>query len=334
MLSNKKIMVTGGTGSFGNTAIKKLIETYNFQEVIIFSRDEKKQHDMRLAFNNPKLKFVIGDVRDRESVFNSMKGVDLVFHAAALKHVPTCEFFPMEAVKTNVLGTNNVLDAADYYGVEKVVILGTDKAVYPINAMGMSKALMEKLMIAKARTMNPATIICGVRYGNVMYSRGSVIPFFVNQIKSGKPLTVTNPFMTRFLLPLPQAVELILFALEHGNNGDIFVRKSPAATVKDLAQACLNVFNVNNEIINIGIREGEKMHETLVTQEELVQAEDFGDYFRIQCDKNMDYDEYFTKGHTNKFPAEGYTSANTNRLTVPDVEKLLLSLSEIQEELT
>ncbi len=333
MLSNKKIMVTGGTGSFGNTAIKKLIETYNFQEVIIFSRDEKKQHDMRLAFNNPKLKFVIGDVRDRESVFNSMKGVDLVFHAAALKHVPTCEFFPMEAVKTNVLGTNNVLDAADYYGVEKVVILGTDKAVYPINAMGMSKALMEKLMIAKARTMNPATIICGVRYGNVMYSRGSVIPFFVNQIKSGKPLTVTNPFMTRFLLPLPQAVELILFALEHGNNGDIFVRKSPAATVKDLAQACLNVFNVNNEIINIGIREGEKMHETLVTQEELVQAEDFGDYFRIQCDKNMDYDEYFTKGHTNKFPAEGYTSANTNRLTVPDVEKLLLSLSEIQEEL-
>lgn len=333
MFDNKTVMVTGGTGSFGNTVIKNLIETHNFKEVIVFSRDEKKQYDMRLAFNNPKLKFVIGDVRDRERVFDAMKGVDLVFHAAALKHVPSCEFFPLEAIKTNVLGSNNVLDAAEFHGVEKVVVLSTDKAVYPINAMGLSKALLEKIMIAKSRTVRSRTIFCGVRYGNVMYSRGSVIPLFVEQIKSGIPLSVTLPSMTRFLLPLPEAIKLVLFALEHGNNGDIFVRKSPASTIGDLAQACLNIFKAKKEMINLGIREGEKMHETLVTQEELISSEDFGDYFRLVPDKAMDYDEYFIKGHANNFPTEGYTSANTTRLTVTQTEELLLSLKEIQEEL-
>lgn len=333
MFENKAIMVTGGTGSFGHTVVKKLLGDYNCKEIIIFSRDEKKQYDMRLAFNNPKLKFVIGDVRDRNKVFDIMRGVDSVFHAAALKHVPSCEFFPLEAVKTNVIGTNNVLDAAEYYNIEKVVILSTDKAVYPINAMGLSKALMEKLTIAKSRTTKARTIFCGVRYGNVMYSRGSVVPLFANQIKNNKPLTITNPLMTRFLLPLPEAIELVLFAFEHGNNGDIFVRKSPASTIIDLAQACLNVFNAKNEITYIGIREGEKMHETLITQEELVKSEEFTDCFRISCDKGIDYDEYFTKGHASKFPAEGYTSENTTRLTIPEIEKLLLSLNEIQEDL-
>ncbi|OGL46727.1 MAG: UDP-glucose 4-epimerase [Candidatus Schekmanbacteria bacterium RBG_16_38_10] len=333
MLDGKTIMVSGGTGSFGNTVIKKIIETYDFKEVMIFSRDEKKQHDMRLSLNNNKLTFLIGDVRDRKRVFDAMKGVDLVFHAAALKHVPTCEFFPLEAVKTNILGTNNILDAAEYHNVEKVIVLSTDKAVYPINAMGQSKALMEKLMIAKSRTKKSRTSFCGVRYGNVMYSRGSVIPLFVEQIKSGKDLTVTYPHMTRFLLPLPEAVDLVLYVLEHGNNGDIFVKKSPASTIGDLAQACLNIFNSKNEIITIRIREGEKMHETLVTQEELVKSDDLGDCFRLNSDKTMDYDEYFIKGHCDKFPQEGYTSSNTTKLTIPDIEKLLLSLREIQKEL-
>jgi UDP-glucose 4-epimerase len=273
-------------------------------------------------------------VRDKDSLFAAMKGVDLVFHAAALKHVPTCEFFPIEAVNTNVLGTKNVLDVAEYYNVEKVVVLSTDKAVYPINAMGLSKALLEKLMIAKARRTNKETIFCGVRYGNVMFSRGSVIPLFVKQIKSGVSLTITNPLMTRFLLPLHDAVKLVLYSLEHGRQGDVFVKKSSASTVRDLAEACLNVFSAKNEIVNIGIREGEKMHETLVTQEELVKSEDCGDYFRIKCDKSLDYDEYFSKGHSDKFPVEGYTSANTKRLAVSEVENLLLSLDEIKEELS
>jgi UDP-N-acetylglucosamine 4,6-dehydratase len=333
MLDGKTIMITGGTGSFGNAVITHLLETRNPKAIIIFSRDEKKQYDMRIAFNHPQLQFFIGDVRDREHVFNAMRGVDLVFHAAALKQVPSCEFFPMEAVKTNVLGANNVLDAAEFYGVENVVVLSTDKAVYPINAMGLSKAMMEKLMIAKARTTSARTNFCGVRYGNVMYSRGSVIPLFVELIKAGKPLTVTNPFMTRFLLPLQVAVELVLFALEHGNGGDIFVRKAPAATIHDLAQACINVFQTKNEIVTIGIREGEKMHETLVTQEELVNSEEFAEYYRIYCDKKMDYDEYFIKGKEDKFPKEGYTSANTTQLTIPEIEALLLSLPEIQKEL-
>ncbi len=334
MFNGKTIMITGGTGSFGNTVIKEIIKTSDFEEIIVFSRDEKKQYDMRIAFNNPKLKFVIGDVRDREKVFDAMAGTDLVFHAAALKHVPSCEFFPLEAVKTNVLGTSNVLDAADYHQTEKVVVLSTDKAVYPINAMGLSKAFLEKLMIAKSKTKKSSTVFCGVRYGNVMYSRGSVIPLFVDQIKNGKPLTVTSPLMTRFLLPLPIAVELVLFALAHGNNGDIFVRKAPAATIGDLAQACLNIFNATNEVVNIGVREGEKMHETLVTQEELVKSEEFSDFFRVRCDKDMDYDEYFIKGHTNRFPTEGYTSENASRLTTSQIEELLLSLDEIRQELS
>jgi UDP-N-acetylglucosamine 4,6-dehydratase len=320
MFTNKTVLVTGGTGSFGNTVIKRLIESYKFKEIIIFSRDETKQYDMRITLNNPRLKFIIGDVRDREKIFEAMRGVDLVFHAAALKHVPSCEFFPLEAVKTNVIGTNNVLDAAEYYKVEKVVVLSTDKAVYPINAMGLSKALLEKLMIAKARTKKSSTVFCGIRYGNVMYSRGSVIPLFVYQIKSSYPLTVTNPFMTRFLLPLPKAIELVLFALEHCNNGDIFVRKAPASTIGDLARACLNIFNAKNKIVNIGIREGEKLHETLTTQEELVKSKDYGDYFRIVAEKTMDYDEYFTKGHINKFPTEGYTSQNAKQLTISEIE--------------
>ena len=338
MFNNKIVMVTGGTGSFGTTVIKKLIEIQNFKELVVFSRDEKKQHDMRLAFHDPKLKFIIGDVRDRNSIFDAMRGVDLVFHAAALKHVPSCEFFPLEAVKTNVLGTNNVLDAAEFHRVEKVVVLSTDKAVYPINSMGLSKAIMEKLMLARSRTSISRTIsrtiFCGVRYGNVMYSRGSVIPLFVDQIKSGKPLTITNPFMTRFLLPLPLAVELVLFALKHGSNGDIFVRKAPAATVGGVVQACLNIFNAKNKVINIGIREAEKMHETLVTQEEFVNSEEFDDYFRIRSDRKMDYDEYYVKGHADRFPSEGYTSANTRQLTVPEIESLLLSLDEIQAEMS
>ena len=333
MFDNKTIMVTGGTGSFGNTVIKNLIEAHNFKKIIVFSRDEKKQHDMRNTFNNDKLQFTIGDVRDRERVHEAMRGVDFVFHAAALKHVPSCEFFPLEAVKTNVIGASNVLDAAEYNEVERVVVLSTDKAVYPINAMGLSKSLMEKLMIAKARTTKSATTFCGVRYGNVMYSRGSVIPLFINQISTGKQLTVTNPFMTRFLLSLPVAVDLVSFALSNGNNGDIFIRKAPASTMRDLAQACLNIFNANNEIINIGIRQGEKMHETLITQEELIEAEEFDDYFRIKCDKTLDYDDYFKKGHADKFPVEGYTSANTRRLTIPEVEDLLLSLPQIRDKL-
>jgi len=333
MFNNKIIMVTGGTGSFGTAFIQHILETADPKEIIIFSRDEKKQYEMRISYNNPKLKFFIGDVRDKDSVLSAMRGVDFVFHAAALKQVPSCEFFPMEAVKTNILGTNNVLEAAEYYEVEKVVVLSTDKAVYPINAMGLTKSLLEKLMIAKSKTTQSQTTFCGVRYGNVMYSRGSVIPLFVNLIKAGKPLTVTNPYMTRFLLALPLAVKLVLVALEHGEGGDLFVRKSPASTIKDLAQACLNVFQANNGILSIGIREGEKIHETLVTQEELVKSEDMNDYYRIRCDKKMDYDEYFTKGKSDQFPPEGYTSANTRQLNIPEIEELLLSLPEIQREI-
>ena len=326
-------MVTGGTGSFGNAFLNAIMEKYSPKQIVIFSRDEKKQHDMRIHFNNPILRFFIGDVRDRNTIFNAMKGVDYVFHAAALKQVPSCEFFPIEAVKTNILGANNVLDAAEVNGVKKVVVLSTDKAVYPINAMGMTKAVMEKLMIARSYSVKSETIFCGVRYGNVMYSRGSVIPLFVKQIKEGKPLSVTNPKMTRFLLPLSVAVELVLFALEKGINGDIFVRKSPASTMGDLAQACLNIFKVKNKIVEVGIREGEKMHETLVTQEELFASEEFDDYYKIKGDRKINYDEFFTKGHADKIPEKGYTSANTQRLSIPEVEKLLLSLPEIQREL-
>lgn len=333
MFNDKTIMVTGGTGSFGNAFFNAVLKKYSPKQIIIFSRDEKKQHDMRITLNNPVLKFIIGDVRDRDSIFHAMKGVDYVFHAAALKQVPSCEFFPIEAVKTNILGANNVLDAAEFNGVKKVVVLSTDKAVYPINAMGMTKAIMEKIMIARSYTPNSKTTFYGVRYGNVMYSRGSVIPLFVKQAKSGKPLTVTNADMTRFLLPLSVAVELVIFALEKAENGDIFVRKAAACTMGDLAKAVTNIFKVNNEIKEVGIREGEKMHETLVTQEELFVSEEFDKFYRIKSDRKIDYEEFFTKGHAGKIPKEGYNSSNTDRLTVPEVEKLLLSLPEIQQEL-
>jgi len=329
MLNDKTIMVTGGTGSFGNAFIEAVLKKYAPKKIVIFSRDEKKQHDMRLKFNNSLFRFFIGDVRDRDAVFQAMKEVDYVFHAAALKQVPSCEFFPIEAVKTNILGANNVLDAAEACGVKKMIVLSTDKAVYPINAMGMSKALMEKLMIARSLAPRSETVFCGVRYGNVMYSRGSVIPLFVDQIKAGKPLTVTNYQMTRFLLPLATAVQLVLFALEKGQSGDILVKKAPASTMKDLAQACVNIFRVKNEIKEVGIREGEK----LVTQEELIASEEFPEFYRIKGNRKMDYDEYFTKGHAVNIPKEGYNSANTERLTVAGTEKLLLSLPEIQKAL-
>ncbi len=332
-LNGSRVMITGGTGSFGNHVLDKLLNEYNVEEIVIYSRDEKKQHDMRIKYHNPKLTFKIGDVRDRDRVYQAMKGVDYVFHAAALKQVPSCEFFPIEAVKTNILGSNNVLDAAEDHNVKKVVILSTDKAVYPINAMGISKAMMEKLMLAKARVTKSDTVFCGVRYGNVMYSRGSVLPLFVQQMKEGKPLTVTEPSMTRYLLPLPVAIDLVLFALEEGQNGDIHVRKSPAATVEDTAKALAEIFDYNPEINIIGIREGEKMHETLVTKEELLKADEYEKYYRIQTLKKLDYDKYFSEGKHVELAEEGYTSANTYRLSVEETKELLLSLTEIQQEL-
>ncbi len=333
MFKNKTIMVTGGTGSFGNTFIKRLLKEHKFGKIIVFSRDEKKQHDMMMEYRDSRLEFIIGDVRDREKVFHSMQDVDLVFHAAALKHVPSCEFFPMEAIKTNVIGSNNVLDAAEACNIKKVVVLSTDKAVYPINTMGLSKSIMEKLMLAKAKTTKSGTIFCAVRYGNVMYSRGSVLPLFVKQIKEAKELTVTNPNMTRFMLPLPFSVDLVLFALTKGNNGDIFVKKAPAATVGVTIKACLSIFDAKNSVKTIGIREGEKMHETLVTQEELMKAEEFDEYYRVSSDTDMDYDKYFTNGYAEKFGKDGYTSDNTQQLTVEETKTLLLSLDEIQNAL-
>ncbi len=290
MFKDKVLLVTGGTGTFGNAVVRRFLNT-DIKEIRIFSRDEKKQDDMRRYYKNDKLKFFIGDVRDIQSVRNAMPGVDYVFQAAALKQVPSCEFFPLEAVKTNILGTENVLTAAIEYGVKKVVCLSTDKAVYPINAMGMSKALMEKVFVAKSRTVDPdKTLICGTRYGNVMASRGSVIPLFVSQIKSGKPLTVTNPDMTRFLMSIEEAVDLVLYAFENGNQGDRFVRKSPASTIGVLAQALKEIFEVDNEIKIIGTRHGEKMHETLLTKEEHLVAQDLGDFYRIPPDtRDLNY---------------------------------------------
>lgn len=332
-LDGSTILITGGTGSFGNHIVERLLESYRPKNIIILSRDEKKQYDMRNRFRDPVLKFYIGDTRDRVKVYDVMKGVDYVFHAAALKQVPTCEFFPYEAVRTNIEGAFNVLDAAEDHGVRKVVVLSTDKAVYPINAMGMTKALMEKLMLAKAREAKSDTVFCGVRYGNVMYSRGSVLPLFVQQIKEGKQLTVTHPDMTRYLLPLPVAIDLVLFALERGSNGDILVRKSPAATVRDTALAVSRIFNYNSEVREIGIREGEKMHETLVTREELMKSEDYPDYYRIQNLLSIDYDKFFVEGQHDHLAKEGYTSENTRRLSLDETYELILSLREIQAEL-
>ena len=329
-LQDSTILVTGGTGSFGNAFVEKALPM-SPKEIIIFSRDEKKQYDMRMKFKDHRLKFVIGDVRDRIDVFRVVKDVDFIFHAAALKQVPNCEFFPYEAVKTNIMGASNVLDAAEENGIKKIVVLSTDKAVYPINAMGISKAMMEKLMLAKARLSKSNTIFCGVRYGNVMYSRGSVLPLFTDQIKQNLPVTVTVPEMTRYLLPLPIAIELVLFALEHGQNGDILVRKSPASTAWDVAVAMNEIFNSDKGINVIGIREGEKLHETLVTREELIKAESYDDYYRIQNLMAIDYDKYFSEGKKTFFPDEGYTSENATRMNVEETKKLILSLTEIQE---
>lgn len=334
MSENKKILITGGTGSFGNAFLKGAVKSEFYSEIRIFSRDEKKQDDQRKTLNSEKIKFYIGDVRDKESVSKVVKGVDYIFHAAALKQVPSCEFFPIEAVKTNILGTNNVLSAADEFGIKRAVVLSTDKAAYPINAMGMTKALMEKTMMAAARNLDSKkSIFCGTRYGNVMASRGSVIPLFIEQIKNNKPLTITNPQMTRFMMTLDDAVDLVQFAFENGNNGDLFIQKSPAATIQTLAEALISLYNSKSEIQNIGIRHGEKMYETLVTKEEMAKSEDLGDYYRVSADnRDLNYDKYFSKGE-NTIIKEEYNSDNTNRLNVDQMKELLLKLPEIRQDL-
>lgn len=332
MFRDKTLLITGGTGSFGNAMLNRLLDT-DIGEIRIFSRDEKKQDDMRKKYNNKKIKFLIGDVRDITSVKNCVRGVDYIFHAAALKQVPSCEFFPLETVKTNVLGTDNVLSAAVEAGVKKVVCLSTDKAVYPINAMGMSKALMEKTFIAKARTAEKI-VICGTRYGNVMASRGSVIPLFIEQIKNGQPLTVTDPDMTRFLMNLEDAIELVLFAFENGKSGDRMVKKSPAATVGDLALALKILFHADNEIRTIGIRTGEKMHETLLTREEMASAMDMGDYFCIPADESdLNYAKYFSDGNRNMGTIQEYNSNNTHRLSPEELKETLSGCSYVANEL-
>lgn len=334
MFKDKILLITGGTGSFGNAVMKRFLDT-DIKEIRIFSRDEKKQDDMRKLYKNDKLKFYIGDVRDIASVKNAMYGVDYIFHAAALKQVPSCEFFPLEAVKTNVLGTDNVLTAAIECGVKKVICLSTDKAAYPINAMGISKAMMEKVFVAKSKTVSPdKTLICGTRYGNVMASRGSVIPLFVEQIKSGQPLTVTDPNMTRFLMSLEEAVELVAFAFENAQAGDIMVQKSPSSTIRDLAQAVKELFNVDNEIKIIGTRHGEKLYETLLTKEEYIVAEDMGGFYRVPADtRDLNYDKYFVEGNRKLTSEEEYNSHNTEILNVEQIKEKLLKLDFIKEEL-
>ena len=333
-LSGKTVLITGGTGSFGKTVTKGLLQT-DVKEIRIFSRDELKQELMRIDFANPKLKFYIGDVRDSDSVDKVMQGVDLVFHAAALKQVPSCEFFPIQAVMTNILGSNNVIQAAIKHGVEKMVCLSTDKAVYPINAMGISKALMEKVAAAASRqNVSGNTIVCSVRYGNVMCSRGSVIPLFINQIRQDKPITVTVKHMTRFMLPLRDAVSLVLFAFENGSHGDLFVRKAPACTIDVLAQAIKNIFKSDGEIKEIGIRHGEKIYETLLTIEELRRADDIGDYYRVHLDdRDLNYTVYFTEGDKEEAKLDDYHSHNTRQMKVGEMEELLRSLPEVQTEL-
>ena len=334
MFEDKTLLITGGTGSFGNAVLKKFLDT-DIKEIRIFSRDEKKQDDMRRIYKNDKIKYYLGDVRDINSVRNAMHGVDLIFHAAALKQVPSCEFFPLEAVKTNVIGTDNVLTAAIEYGVKKVICLSTDKAAYPINAMGISKAMMEKVFIAKSRTVSPEkTIICGTRYGNVMASRGSVIPLFVEQIKNGRPLTVTNPKMTRFLMSMDEAIELVIYAFQHAQAGDIMVKKAPSSTIGDLALAIKEVFNADNEIKIIGTRHGEKQHETLLTKEEYLVAEDMGGFFRVPADKrDLNYDKYFIEGRMELEAQQEYNSSNTTILNVEQIKEKLLQIDYIQEEL-
>lgn len=334
MLKDKVLLITGGTGSFGNAVMKGFLDS-GLKEIRIFSRDEKKQDDMRKKFNNDKIKFYIGDVRDQASVRNAMHGVDYIFHAAALKQVPSCEFFPLEAVKTNVLGTENVLTAAVEEGVKKVVCLSTDKAAYPINAMGISKAMMEKVIIAKARAVEgTGTTIACTRYGNVMASRGSVIPLFIDQIKSGKPLTVTDPEMTRFLMNLNEAVGLVEFAFENANAGDIMVQKSPASTVGDLAQAVKELFDADSEIHIIGTRHGEKRFETLLTREEYLVSQDLEGFYRVPADKrDLNYDKYFVDGDKKLSQDKEYNSDNTHQLTVDEIKERLLELELVQDEL-
>jgi UDP-N-acetylglucosamine 4,6-dehydratase len=334
MFTNRTLLITGGTGSFGNAVMKRFLNS-DIKEIRIFSRDEKKQDDMRKIYRNDKLKFYIGDVRDLQSVRNAMHGVDYIFHAAALKQVPSCEFFPLEAVKTNVLGTDNVLTAAIEFGVKKVICLSTDKAAYPINAMGISKAMMEKVFVAKSRTVDPdKTVICGTRYGNVMASRGSVIPLFIEQIKNGQPLTVTDPNMTRFLMTLEEAVELVVFAFHEAQAGDIMVQKSPAATIGDLARAVKELFNADNEIRIIGTRHGEKRYETLLTKEEYLKAEDLGNYFRVPADKrDLNYDKFFIEGKVELSTDKEYNSDNTERLSIEQIKAKLLSLDYVRQEL-
>jgi len=334
MFKGKVLMITGGTGSFGNTVLKRFLST-DVREIRIFSRDEKKQEEMRIALNNPKLKFYIGDVRDYNSIYQAMKGVDYVFHAAALKQVPSCEFYPLEAVRTNVLGSENVMEAAIARGVSRVVMLSTDKAVYPINAMGISKAMMEKFMVAKARMQNSGeTVLCATRYGNVMASRGSVIPLFVSQLKENKPLTVTDPNMTRFLMSLEDSVDLVLYAFQHGKQGDIFVQKAPASTVADLAQALKELFKKDSATRVIGTRHGEKLYESLISREEMAKAHDMGGYYRIPADnRDLNYAQFFSEGEEKISHLEDYTSHNTERLDVEQVKTLLLKLDFIKEEL-
>jgi UDP-glucose 4-epimerase len=334
MFKDKILLITGGTGSFGNAVLERFLNT-RVKEIRIFSRDEKKQEDMRLRLKSDTVKFYIGNVREYESINSTMRGVDYVFHAAALKQVPSCEFYPMEAVRTNILGTENVLNAAINNKVKKVVVLSTDKAVYPINAMGASKAMMEKLMVAKSRTSdNGTTILCGTRYGNVIASRGSVVPLFVSQIKNGQPLTVTDPKMTRFMMSMGGAIDLVLYAFEHARQGDIFVKKASACTVGDLAHAIKELFKVKNKIRIIGTRHGEKLYETLLTREEIAKAEDCGNYFRISADiRDLNYDKFFIEGESEISTQEDYNSHNTRRLNIEEIKKMLLKIDYIQNEL-
>lgn len=335
MFKGKTLLITGGTGSFGNAVLNRFLNT-DIGEIRIFSRDEKKQDDMRHLYNNDKIRYYIGDVRDIQSVRNAMHGVDYIFHAAALKQVPSCEFFPLEAVKTNVLGTDNVLTAAIDAGVKKIICLSTDKAAYPINAMGTSKAMMEKVIVAKSRTVSPEkTTICCTRYGNVMCSRGSVIPLFIEQIKNGQPLTVTEPAMTRFIMSLEEAVELVLFAFQHAHNGDIMIQKAPACTIGVLTQAVKELFCADNEVKVIGIRHGEKLYETLLTNEECAHAIDLGDYYRVPADKrDLNYDKYFIQGEIERNTLTEFNSNNTALLSVDEVKQKLLELQYIQDELS
>ena len=328
-----KLLITGGTGSFGKALLSKYLNSEEFDEIRIFSRDEKKQDDLRNETKSSKVNFYIGDVRDINSLKSVVKGVDYIFHAAALKQVPSCEFFPIEAVKTNILGTNNVLTLADQYEAKKVVVLSTDKAAYPINAMGMTKALMEKVMVSNSRNLHSKTIFCGTRYGNVMASRGSVIPLFIKQIKENKPLTITNPDMTRFMMNLSEAVDLVMHAFKNGDNGEIYIQKSPSTKIITLAKSLLEIYNSKSKIKNIGVRHGEKMYETLVTKEEMSKAEDLGNYYKILPDeRNLNYDEYFSKGKEDT-PIQEYNSDNTTILDIVEMKKLLLNLPMIKEDL-